>query len=133
MDVFTMLKEDHAKVKMLFKEFEGSSEKALKKKETIADKVCDDEGKDLVNEALEEHRIVKRLIKELKAFKAEAKPFEAKFKVLRDVVEHHIEEEENELFPREKKDLGYDTEEINTEAEDRKEYLEEKPDWPTLF
>jgi hemerythrin-like domain-containing protein len=145
-DVFKLLKDDHEKVKKLFKKYEGCGQKALKEKQTIADTVfreleihakveeeifypavkdnASEEGQDLVNEAFEEHKIVKTLIKELQALKAGDDPFEAKFKVLRENVEHHIEEEEDELFPEARKAIKGEMEEITEEVEERKEDLE---------
>src|ERR1041384_8289700 len=56
--------------------------------------VTPDEAEDLVNEALEEHRIVKTLLEEMSDLGAGEDTFEAKMKVLRENVVHHAEEEE---------------------------------------
>ncbi len=143
MDIFSMLKKDHTKVKALFKQFEAA--KGAKKRE-IAEEVfqelevhtqveeevfypaleveADKKGEELVREAYEEHHVVKLLMKELKALgKDEVDIFVAKFTVLQENVEHHIKEEENELFPKAKKLLKDDLDGISEEAVERKEEL----------
>lgn len=146
MDVFQLLKQDHDKVKKLFREFESAGENAHQRKQEIADTVfreleihakveeeifypaveadSDKEGQELVKEAYEEHRVVKRLIDELQKMTTEDEMFDAKFKVLQENVEHHIEEEEGELFPEAKKAIEDEVEEITEEVEERKEDLE---------
>lgn len=52
-----------------------------------------------VREALEEHLLVKRSLADLLAMEAVDSEFEAKLKVLEELVEHHVKEEEDELFP----------------------------------
>src|SRR4029078_98177 len=53
---------------------------------------------DLTLEAYEEHKVVKSLLAELGVAKTANDEWQAKAKVLRENVEHHVEEEENELF-----------------------------------
>jgi hemerythrin superfamily protein len=53
-----------------------------------------------MNEAVEEHHLVHVLIKELKKLKPNDGVFQAKFKVLGELVKHHIAEEEGEMFPK---------------------------------
>jgi hemerythrin superfamily protein len=62
-----------------------------------------DEAEDLVNEALEEHRIVKTLLEEMSDLGVGEDAFEAKMKVLREGVLHHAEEEEKEIFDQARK------------------------------
>src|SRR5688500_13329199 len=120
-DAIAMLKADHDKVKELFGRFSELGDSAYKTKERIAEQVFhelethsqleeqvfypavrgtgDPEGEDLVLESTEEHHVVDVLIAELKALTPEDETFDAKFKVLCENVEHHIEEEEGEMFP----------------------------------
>jgi len=63
----------------------------------------DDRTEDLLHEAVEEHLSVKRLIADLLDLSPSDPQFDAKVKVLKEQVEHHIEEEEGELFPKVKK------------------------------
>ncbi len=149
MNPFNMLKEDHKKVKALFKEFEETGDKAFKKKEEISQKVFTEleihttieeeilypsiekaadekETEELVKEAFAEHAVVKDLIEEMKEMGCEDENFAAKFKVMQENVEHHIEEEEGELFPKAKKILGDQSEEIGDEMQERKEELKQE-------
>jgi hemerythrin superfamily protein len=61
---------------------------------------------DQLRESLEEHLAVKRLIADLVALDPKDEQFEAKMDVLKEQVEHHVEEEENTLFPKVRKLLG---------------------------
>ena len=114
--VVEMLKEDHAKVKGLFEEFESADGQeqaeiaatAIFELEIHAEleekliypairEAIDDS--DMMNEAVEEHHLVHVLIKELKKLKPKDEKFHAKFSVLSELVKHHIEEEEGEMLP----------------------------------
>jgi hypothetical protein len=81
-------------------------------------------GKDLMNEADEEHHVARVLIAELDATGRENDHRDAKFKVLTESVRHHIKEEENEVIPK-AKDLNIDFEALGQEMLDRKEELKE--------
>jgi iron-sulfur cluster repair protein YtfE (RIC family) len=59
----------------------------------------DDELKKIVLEGIEEHRQVKLFLAELSDLHGDNDRFKAKLKVLMEDVEHHVEEEENEMFP----------------------------------
>jgi len=144
-----MLKDDHRKVKQLFSEYESAGEDAITKKQDIADKVfdelevhssieeeifypavrdnADEEGSRLVAEAIEEHRVVKTLIDELRELDADDEQFEAKFKVLSENVEHHADEEETEMFPVAKDALADNVDQIGQEMQRRRmELLRER-------
>lgn len=62
-----------------------------------------EDDRELYFEALEEHHVVDLVLPEIKATAPEAEEFPAKAKVLKDLVEHHAEEEEKEMFPRARK------------------------------
>jgi iron-sulfur cluster repair protein YtfE (RIC family) len=64
------------------------------------------ETREILNEAVEEHLVMKRLITDLMDLTPEDQQFTAKLKVLREQVTHHVKEEEKELFPKAKKELG---------------------------
>lgn len=115
--IIEMLKEDHEKVKGLFEEFESAEGKeqaeiaatAIMELEVHADleekliypAIREQIGEDeMMNEAVEEHHLVHVLIKELKKLKPKDEVFHAKFKVLGELVKHHIEEEEGEMLPK---------------------------------
>jgi len=116
-----LLRQDHTKVKELFTEFEQTDDEATKKgivdtallelevhaqleEETfypaVRDRVKgDEENEELMDEADEEHHVAKVLIAELMDMEASDSHYDAKFKVLAESVKHHIEEEEDEMFP----------------------------------
>jgi hemerythrin superfamily protein len=140
--VIEMLKEDHEKVKGLFEEFETAegreqadiSATAIMELEVHADleekliypairEQIDED--DMMNEAVEEHHLVHVLIKELKKLKPKDEIFQAKFKVLGELVKHHIEEEEGEILPKaQQSDIDWET--LETEVMKRKETMVSK-------
>ena len=81
-------------------------------------------GKDVMNEADEEHHVARVLIAELDATGRENDHRDAKFKVLAESVRHHIKEEENEMLPKAKA-LEIDFEALGQQTLDRKEELKE--------
>jgi hemerythrin superfamily protein len=142
MDLYGLLKEDHEKVKSLFEELEKTGDKAVKKREELFSRLKTEltihanaeekfyyprlkdekESRDTTLEAFEEHKVAKRLLKELEAMPKEGDEWAAKLKVLMENVEHHIKEEENELFPQSKKVLSRgDAEQIMEDIETYKE------------
>ena len=67
-----------------------------------------DETRDITLEGIEEHRIVKELLAELDAMAKDDEVWTAKLTVLKENVEHHVEEEEGEMFPKARKALTED-------------------------
>jgi hemerythrin superfamily protein len=65
-----------------------------------------DETRDWVGEAVEEHREVEQLLKQMAAKSPEQRDFQEKLRELRQSVEHHVEEEENEIFPKAEQHCG---------------------------
>lgn len=65
-----------------------------------------EETHDISLEAYEEHRLVKQLLTELEAEPKDAEEWTAKFTVLKENVEHHVEEEEGEMFKKARKVLS---------------------------
>ena len=144
--VIKMLREDHKKVKSLFKEY-GKIQKdsQLGRKSEIAQLVfreltihtqieedhlypfglqnSDEKGKLMVLEAIEEHRVVKDLIEQLKNTDVSDAQFDATFKVMQENVEHHIEEEESDLFPKLEKKLKEEDEQMSEQMVIEKQYL----------
>ena len=78
--------------------------------ETIFYPACralrDEDARRIVGESMEEHTIVKRLIKELAPLDGSDERFQAKATVLKESVEHHAGEEESDLFPVAESELG---------------------------
>ena len=79
---------------------------------------------DLLQEAVEEHLSVKRIIADLLEMDPTEAQFDAKITVLQEQVEHHVKEEEGELFPKVKKILsGEELEELGVVMEDAADEL----------
>ena len=120
MDAIAMLKADHDKVKRLLSELETTTERGVKtrselfstiKGELTIHEVIEEEifypalkshpkAKDIVLEAYEEHNVVDMLMGELEALDVSDETWGAKATVMKENVEHHIEEEEGEMFPQ---------------------------------
>jgi iron-sulfur cluster repair protein YtfE (RIC family) len=117
MDPFELLKKDHEKVATLFKQIESASEDAkmrifrqLKEEldahahieETILYPALEreKETREITLEAYQEHQVVKDLLAQLDAATSADEEWEARLTVLKENVEHHVEEEEGELFDK---------------------------------
>jgi hemerythrin superfamily protein len=119
MDALELLKQDHQKVKELFKQGQQTENRKEQKQifkeikseletharieETIFYPAMEEheELKDMVLESLEEHKQMKTVLRELSRLSANSERFKPKFKVLKDNVEHHaVEEEEGKMFPK---------------------------------
>ena len=66
-------------------------------------------SEDMILEAVEEHHVVKLVLHELPEVDPAADTFDAKMTVLSELVKHHVEEEQDEMFPMAEKKLGADT------------------------
>jgi len=137
-----LLETQHKEVKALFKKIEDA--KGDEKSE-LFERIADDlavhatiEEKhfypatkaartgELLQEAVEEHLSVKRIIADLLEMNIDDSQFDAKITVLQEQVEHHVEEEEGELFPKVKKLLSEDElEDLGVVMEDMAEELKE--------
>lgn len=125
--VIELLKADHRKVEKLFaalSDAEGDEKVALAREICIelsvhaeaeekafyppAREALDEEGDDLVREAIVEHRSLKQLIAEIDGSSPKQDLFDANLKVLKEYVEHHVKEEEKELFPKLEKKKDFD-------------------------
>jgi len=139
-DALTLLKEDHRAVEKLFKEFENA--KGDGRKEKLARQICFEltvhttieeeifypacKGKideDKLKEAYVEHDAAKLLIAEIEAGNGESDDFfDAKVQVLGEQIDHHVKEEEGELFPEVRK-AEIDTKALGEQLETRKQEL----------
>lgn len=136
----TILMKDHDNVKNLFDRFEKSESTAEKEKiirqalnelkihaaieeEIFYPAVRKHVGKDLMNEADEEHHVARVLIAELDRDGRADDHREAKFTVLSENVRHHIREEESEMLPK-TKSLEMDFEALGQQMLDRKSELQ---------
>ena len=122
MNAIDLLKQQHREVEKLFAQFEAAETEdkkeifnqiadALAVHATIEEKQFYPAAKshkteDILLESLEEHLGVKRIIADCLDADATDETFEAKVKVLKEQVEHHVGEEENQLFPMVQRQLG---------------------------
>jgi Hemerythrin HHE cation binding domain len=118
MNAFELLKQDHQKVKDIFEQLEPTTERALKTREELFAKLKMEldlhshieesvlypvlekmePTHEIALEAYEEHNVVKQLLEELDAEPKDTEEWKAKLTVLKENVEHHVEEEEGEMF-----------------------------------
>lgn len=139
-DAIKLLKGDHKEVKGLFRQYEDLDNDA--EKQALADRIClaltvhaqieeeiyypatraaiDDD--DLLDEAEVEHASAKQLIAEIQAMQAGDRLFDAKVTVLGEYVDHHVEEEEKEMFP-ESRDSDLDLKALGAQMAERKNSL----------
>jgi len=116
-DAISLLKADHKEVKTWFQQFDKTEDDA--KKQEFATKICKAltvhaqieeeifypaayeaiEDDDLLDEAEVEHASAKQLIAQIEASAAGEPLFDARVTVLGEYIDHHVEEEEKELFP----------------------------------
>lgn len=141
MNAIDLLKADHERVKTLLTQLSESTERGVKKRTELLARLemkitlhtqLEEEilypafrkagGKEqevMYHEAKEEHRTVDALVlPDLKQTEPSSTEFSGRVKVLKELLEHHIEEEESEMFPQAKKLLGKATlEELGAEME----------------
>ncbi len=141
MDAIELLKADHRKVEKLFKDYDKlvEDEGTYNEKEALAATICAEltmhaqveeeifypaardilDEEDLVDEAVVEHASAKDLIAQLADMSPDDDLYDAKVKVLSELIEHHVEEEEDEMFPKLKK-AKLDTAALGRQMEERK-------------
>jgi hemerythrin superfamily protein len=139
-DAIKLLKDDHKEVKTYFKQYETLEDDADKR--ALADKICmaltihaqieeeifypaareaiDDD--DLLDEAEVEHASAKQLIAEIQAMDVSERLFDAKVTVLGEYIDHHVEEEETEMFP-ESRESDLDLKALGVQLAERKAQL----------
>jgi hypothetical protein len=138
MDALRLLKADHDKVKKLLADGESTTERGEKtrtelfatiKGELMVHERIEEEifypalkahpkAKDIVLEAFEEHDVVDTIMRELEDTDVTDETWGAKFKVMKENLEHHIEEEEGEMFKQARSVFDADElEELGTRME----------------
>jgi hemerythrin superfamily protein len=126
-DAIVLLKQDHKEIRKLFKTFQGAGENATKQKGAIVERIIEaltvhtylenecmypetrrllPNLEDDVLESYEEHHVADVLCAELAAMSPDDERFDAKTTVLIENVTHHIEEEEQDWFPKVREGLG---------------------------
>jgi hemerythrin-like domain-containing protein len=126
-DAIVLLRDDHKAIRKLFREFEKAGEDATQTKGKVVEKIIEaltvhtylenecmypevrklvPELEDDILESYEEHHVADVLVTELSMMKPDDEHFTAKTTVLIENVDHHIDEEENEWFPKVRESLG---------------------------
>jgi hemerythrin superfamily protein len=146
-DAIELLTADHRNVEKLFKQYDKLAEEegSYNEKEALAATICAEltihtqieeeifypaardvlDEEDLVDEAVVEHASAKDLIEQLANMSPDDDLYDAKVKVLSELIEHHVEEEEEEMFPKLKK-AKLDTASLGSQMAERKQQLVEE-------
>jgi hemerythrin-like domain-containing protein len=126
-EFFQKLKQDHQQLKGILGELKESKESPLKKREELFQKLREElvphmkaeektfyqplmakkEAREDTMEAMEEHHVAEVVLKELEKMQ-KGEEWGAKMSVFKELVEHHIEEEEGKMFKSAEKALGHD-------------------------
>lgn len=123
MKATALLESQHRKVEALFKKLEGGRADPAPLLEELANNLAahmaieqdifypaiKELDEDVVNEAYEEHSIAEVALKRLLATDPGDEAFQARVTTLKELIEHHVEEEEKELFPEVEKTLEDET------------------------
>ncbi|GAB3258549.1 hemerythrin domain-containing protein [Nocardioides dilutus] len=154
-DAIVLLKNDHKEIRRLFREFEQAGDNATKTKGRLVDRIIElltahtyienevmyprvrallPDLEDDVLESYEEHHVADVLVMELYGMRPDAERFDAKTTVLIENVRHHMEEEEEEWFPKVREGLGRKTlQEIGAEMEKARPKAPRKPSQPSAL
>jgi len=145
MDAIALLKEDHEKVKKLLEQIESTTERGVKTREELFAKIRSEmkvhetieeeifypalqqhpKAKEIVLEGYEEHDVVDRLMGDLDDMPFDDERWGAKLKVMKENIEHHIEEEEDEMFEKARSVFDKEElEELGAQMEARKKEAE---------
>jgi hemerythrin superfamily protein len=143
-DAIELLTQQHREVKEMFDRFENMTDRAKVSKKKLADEICNalimhttieeeiyypatreasEETEDMVDEAVVEHASAKDLIAQIMEMDPGDDLYDAKVKVLGELVEHHVKEEEEEMFPK-TKELKLDMQALGQEMKARQQAIE---------
>jgi hypothetical protein len=143
-DAVELLTQQHREVKEMFDRFENMTDRAKVSKKKLADEICNalimhttieeeifypatreasEDTEDMVDEAVVEHASAKDLIAQIMEMDPGDDLYDAKVKVLGELVEHHVEEEEKEMFPK-TRELKLDMEALGQEMQARQQEIE---------
>lgn len=146
-DAIALLIDDHETVKSMFEQYEELGDRAHVSKHKLALQICQEltrhtmieeeifypavrkaiKDEDLMDEAVVEHASAKDLIAQIQSMEPTEDLFDAKVKVLSEMIEHHVEEEESEMFPKVRKAKQLDLEELGAAMAARKEEIQLPP------
>jgi hemerythrin superfamily protein len=143
-DAVELLTQQHREVEEMFERFEKMTDRAKVSKKKLADEICNalimhttieeeifypatreasEDTEDMVDEAVVEHASAKDLIAQIMEMDPGDDLYDAKVKVLSELVEHHVEEEEKEMFPKTKQ-LKLDMQALGQEMKARQQEIE---------
>jgi hemerythrin superfamily protein len=147
-DAITLLTDDHKEVKKLFRQYDklAKAEAPSEKRKALAGQICtmltvhaqiEEEifypaarqalpDVDLVDEATVEHASAKDLIAQIQSMSADDDLYDAKVKVLGEYIDHHVKEEQDEMFPKLRRRI--DIKAIGAQLLERKQELLASPD-----
>lgn len=145
-DAIKLLIDDHESVKSLFEQYEELGDRAYVSKHKLALQICEEltrhtmieeeifypavrkaiKDDDMLDEAVVEHASAKDLIAQIQSMAPTDDLFDAKVKVLSEMIEHHVGEEEGEMFPKVRK-TKLDLQELGEQMAARKEAIELPP------
>jgi hemerythrin-like domain-containing protein len=142
-----MLRQDHERIKHLFREYEAADDDDFTQKEEVGQRAFDeleahsnieekvfypalgrvlgDGDKYLLDKARDDHREIENLIAELRGVDPENSGFDVRFQMLIDKAEEHMDEEEVDLFPEAEENLGSEMIKLGQEMEDYREQISE--------
>jgi iron-sulfur cluster repair protein YtfE (RIC family) len=142
MNAIELLEQDHRRMEKILAELEGTTERAVKTRQALFATLRDElqlheqveeeilypalrersETKDIVLEGIEEHHVVDLILGELAGVDVADEVWTAKFAVMKESLEHHIEEEEGEMFPKAQSLLSTEAlEALGVRIEERKQ------------
>ena len=143
-DAVELLEKQHREVEAMFERFETMTDRAKVSKKKLADEICNalimhtaieeeifypatreasEETDDMIDEAVVEHASAKDLIAQILEMDPGDDLYDAKVKVLSELVEHHVEEEEEEMFPK-ARELKLDMAALGQEMQMRQKEIE---------
>ncbi|MET0983720.1 MAG: hemerythrin domain-containing protein [Telluria sp.] len=143
-DAVDLLERQHREVEAMFERFENMTDRATVSKKKLADEICNalimhttieeeifypatreasEETDDMVDEAVVEHASAKDLIAQIQEMDPGDDLYDAKVKVLSEMIEHHVEEEEEEMFPK-ARELKLDMAALGAEMQARQKEIE---------
>jgi hemerythrin superfamily protein len=146
MNALNLLKTDHASVRTLFGSFERTGKTDLEKRNDLlaqirreiqihlkaeeeifypALKALNGEGRQLVSQALNDHKDINDLLTQISRLKLTAKNFDDRFEALIESVDHHVEEEEGEIFRFAEENCSeQELEDLGRQIQERKRFLD---------
>ena len=143
-DAVELLERQHREVEAMFERFEKMTDRATVSKKKLADEICNalimhtaieeeifypatreasEETDDMVDEAVVEHASAKDLIAQIQEMDPGDDLYDAKVKVLSEMIEHHVKEEEEEMFPK-ARELKLDMAALGEEMQMRQKEIE---------